>query len=306
MRRFLELRSIRAALACLALGLFAFSAAAWASPVEPPLHLLFSGKNRLIAGTVKEINPPDRLVFARSEVFGGHDDVPELIDVIVSPDAVRSAALGGHYVFAYTTIHRDKRFPGRIALNKQGAVLISSTGVEPALFPDTRPLRRVLSAADSAEKRDSAALLRLLLKTLKGKDAKLQYLAAAQIALDSDLGNRLSKRDQAVLRKVASDARAPATTRYTLLHAALMHPERYGRWHIPVAGELLASTPLDGYPQGSGDPTELILLAFDIAQLPEAEVPEPAIARWQASQQPLFRELATRVLEARYPGKERD
>jgi len=293
-------------LLCIALTTCALVPEAWAGTVDPPLHLLFSGKNRLIAGTLKEINPPSRLVFERDAVIGGQSDVPELIDVLADTATVKSVALGEHYVFAYTSIHRDKRMPGQVALNKRGAVLVSSTGLEPALFPDSAALRHVLAAADSEEKRDSPTLLRLMLKTLKSDDAKLQYLAAAQITLDGDLGAMLTDKNRALLRKVVADTRGSTALRFNLLQATYLHPDLYGEWGMSEAQEVLATTPLDGYPDGPKDPTALVLLAFDIAQKPEAGLPKELIARWLRSPRRLFREQSARVLEAKFPGEQRD
>jgi hypothetical protein len=306
MRSFKLRLSPRAALIGLALACVTTAPQAWAAPVEPPLHLLHSGKNRLIAGTIKEINPPNRLVFVRGKVIGEHADVPELIDVIVDPGTVQSVALGERYLFAYSSLHSDKRMPGKIALNKSGAVLVSSTGVEPALFRDSPTLRSLLAASDTEEERDSPRLLRRLLKLLHGKDIQLQYLAAAQIGLDADLGALLSDRDRAVLRSVVSDAGGTTNTRYTLLHAAFLFPGLYGEWALPVAQEVLATTPLDGYSQGPRNPTGLVLLAFDIVQKPDAELPRESIARWLRSPYRLFREQSTRLLEARFPGEQRE
>ena len=306
MRSFKLPSSPRSAVIGLILACVTTAPLAWAAPVEPPLHLLHSGKNRLVEGIVKEINPPNRLVFERDKVIGEHADVPELIDVIVDPATVQSVALGERYLFAYSTIHRDKRLPGKIALNKSGAVLVSSTGVEPALFRDSPSLRRLLAASDTEQERDSRRLLRLLLKSLQGKDTQLQYLAAAQIALDADLGALLSDRDKTALRRVVSDAGSTTDTRYTLLHAAYRFPGLYGEWSLPVAQEVLATTPLGGYSRDPWDPTGLVLLAFDIVQKPEAVLPKESISRWLRSPNRLFREQSTRLLEIRFPGEQRE
>jgi len=306
MRSLKLLSSPKSALIGLILACATTAPQALAAPVEPPLHLLHSGKNRLVEGTVKEINPPNRLVFVRGKVLGNHTDVPELIDVIVDSTSVQSVVLGERYLFAYSTIHSDKRMPGKIALNKGGAVLVSSTGVEPALFRDSSTLRSLLAVSDTEEERDSPRLLRRLLKLLHGKDPQLQYLAAAQIGLDADLGALLSDQDKVVLRSVVSDAGSTTNTRYTLLHAAFLFPGLYGEWALPVAQEVLATTPLGGYSRDSWDPTGLVLLAFDIVQKPEAVLPKESIARWLRSPYRLFREQSTRLLEIRFPGEQRE
>jgi hypothetical protein len=73
-----------------------------------------------------------------------------------------------------------------------------------------------------------------------------------------------------------------------------------------VAQEVLATTSLGGYSQDPWDPTGLVLLAFDIAQKPEAALPKESIARWLRSPYRLFREQAIRLLEVRFPGEQRE
>ncbi|MGB0132701.1 hypothetical protein [Dokdonella sp.] len=303
-------RSLRASMRILLtstlVGLAWFSTAALAGPVEPPLHLLFSDKNRLVIGTVAEVNPPNRVVFKREKVFGGHDDVPELVDVLADVPADNDLHLGDRYVFAYDLIDRDKRAPGGVVLNKKGSTIIRSLGIEPAMFRDSRALLKILDAADTEAKRDSRSLLNLMLKTLKGDDAQLRNLAAAQIALDADLGKLLNEKDRALIRKVVESAQYSTAARSVLLQAAFLYPDLYGTWWLPVAKEILATTPLDGYPEGAWDPTGLVLLAFGVVEKPEIQLPRDSIARWLRSPQLIFREQSLVLLRSKFPGQERE
>lgn len=286
-------------------GVAWLATAAQAGPVEPPLHLLFSGQNRLVVGTVTEINPPSRIVFKRQEVFGDHADVPELVDLLAEVSSVNGVKLGDRYVFAYAIIKRDKRAPGGVVRDTKSSMILSSLGVEPALFRDTGQLRAILDAADTEEKRDSRSLLDLMLKTLKKGDTQLKDLAAAQIALDADLGKLLDNKDRAFIGKVAGDSGYTTAARSVLLQAAFLFPDLYGAWWLPVTKEVLATTPLDGYPEGAWDPTGLVLLAFGLLENPQVLLPMDSIARWLRSPHALFRERSLALLASKFPGQER-
>ncbi|MEZ5460773.1 hypothetical protein [Dokdonella sp.] len=298
--------SLRNILATALIGLAWICPLALAGTVEPPLHMLFSDKNRLVVGTVSEINPPNRIVFKREKVFGGHDDVPELVDLIADFPAMKNAEMGERYVFAYGLIERDKRAPAGVVLNKKGATIITSLGLEPAMFRDTRDLRKILDASNTEEKRDSRALLDLLLKTLKRDDIQLRSLAAAQIALDADLGKLLDDKDRQQIRSVAANPETTTETRRVLLQAAFLYPSLYGTWWQPEAKEVLATTPLDGYPEGAWDPTGLVLLAFGVVEKPEVQLPRDSLIRWLRSPQPLFRERSLALIGNKFPDQERE
>ena len=304
-----EIRSCRASLRVLLtalIGAFWLGPVAQAGTIEPPLHMLFSGKNRLVVGTVKEINPPNRIVFEREKVFGDHADVPDLVDLLADTSAVKSVALGDRYVFAYSMYVRDKRAPGGYVNNKKNAMILSSPGLEPALLNDSKTLQAILSASDTEAKRDSRPLLGLMLGTLKGDDPQLRGLAAAQIALDADLGKLLSNKDRILIRNAAENPEYSTETRRILLQASYQYPDLYGNWWLPAAKKILATTPLGGYPEGALDPTGLVLLAFGVVEKPEAQLPIDSIARWLRSPQPLFRELSLALLGSKFPGQKRE
>lgn len=268
--------------------------------------MLFSDTNRLVVGTVRGVNPPNRIVFMREKVFGGHDDVPEAVDLLAEVSSVNWVVPGDRYVFAYALFKRDKRAPGGMVLNSKGAMIISSLGLEPALFEDSRALRTILDSSDTEEKRDSRALLDLMLKTLKGSDPQLRNLAAAQIALDADLGKLLGDKDRALIRKVTASTDYTTATRQVLMQAAFLYPELYGAWWLPMAKEVLATTPLDGYPEGAWDPTGLVLLAFGVVENPDIQLPKESLARWLRSSRRLFLEQSLVLLGSKFPGQERE
>ncbi len=280
--------------------------AALAAPVEPPLDLMLSSQSRLVSGKVAEINPAGRVVFKREQVFGEYTDVPEMIDVRVSPSVLKSVALGKPYLFAYAMTHRDKRAPAGVALNRDGAILISSSGIEPALFADTTALRKILKVAASEEGREGRHLLDLLLKALDGKDSGLRALAAAQIAIDSSLSKKLNASDRKIVGRVTRDEHTEPATRSLLLLAATERPTELGDWWKAAAEEILATTPLDGYPEGSMDPTSLVLLAFDVFDIREILASRDSLARWLRSPNRLLVERSNAALGRGFPAQQRN
>lgn len=279
--------------------------AAMAAPVDPPLELLLSEQSRLVSGKVTEINPAGRIVFARGDVFSDSTDVPELIDVRVSPSVLGSVAIGEQHVFAYSTTHRDKLAPAGFSLNRDGAILISSSGIEPALFSDTPALRKILKLAASDDGRESRRLLDLLVKALQGEDAAVRALAAGQIALDPDMGRKLNAKDRRIVERIARDPASPPATRSLLLLAATERPDDFGDWWNAAATEILASTPLGGYPSSSMDPTSLVLLAFDVFDIREATAPRDSLARWLRSPNRLLVERSNAALGRGFPAWQR-
>ncbi len=277
--------------------LFAAAAmSAFAARVEPPLELLYAPENRLVAGTVVEINPTGRLVFERKQVLGSGSDVPDRIDVRVSAATLHDARLGGNYVFAYSMWHPDPLAPGGAATNREGAVLLSSTGIEPALFRDTPELRAILDIGRDEHGRESRELERRLVAALSGTDPQLQNLAAGEIALDRDLGERLTGKDRTAIAKFVRDPARPSALRARLLLAASERERQLGDWWRPAAVKIVASTPVDGYPRGTSGPVDLVLVALDVLDKHAVTVPAAALRRWLWSPNRLLVEQAVAAL----------
>jgi hypothetical protein len=133
----------------------------------------------------------------------------------------------------------------------------------------------------------------------------MRDLAAAQIALDADLGKMLNDRDRDLIHGAAESRENSTAARSVLLQASFLHPAMYGDWWLPMAKEVLATTPIDGYPEGAWDPTGLVLLAFGLVEKPEIQLPGDSIARWLRSPQQIFREQSLVLLRSKFPGQER-
>lgn len=278
---------------------------AFAAPAEPPLELLFSPEARLVLGEVTEINPAGRLVFKRIRVFGKSTDVPELIDVLAGKPELSSVRIGEKYVLGYSLFHHDRQHPGGVAPNRKGAILITSMGLEPALFRDSPAIEKILSAASTERGRESGRFRRLLLDALAGDDRPLQLLAAGQLAYDIELGEHLRSRERETIARIGLDAQTDNGVRALLISAAADRPRDLGDWWPDAIREVLASTPIDGYSSGTTDPVGLVLLSFAEAHADGVQVPFESVTRWLRSSYQLLVEKARALLAVKFPTETR-
>jgi len=285
--------------------LFAWALPARAERVEPPLELLYAPGNMLVAGPLVEINPAGRLVFKRKDVLGGKPKPPELIDVRVPIGILGEVKLGERYVFGYTNLRPDPRRPTRLVANPDGAVLLASIGLEPALFRDSIDTRTLLAAGRSEHGRESRRLFKLLLEALSGKDRALQNLAAGEFAQEPEFGERLREDGQDTIEKTVRDAATPPGVRTTLLVAAATRPADFGTWWADAALGIVANTPVGGYASEAGDLDGLVLSALELLDKQGSKTPPDALKRWVWSPSPALAERASLMLRRQAPALER-
>ena len=295
-----------AARACafLLLASTSLAGSAFAAPrTLPPLDLLHAQDNWLVAGRLAEA-VPGRLVFERAEVLAGKGEAPERIDVR-APVLPKPPTVGADYILGYTAVHRDKRLPGMKAGNAEGAVLLSSTGLEPALFVDTPALREILRTGHTVAGRQSRAMLDLLLAGLAGTDPSLRNLAAAQIAMEPRIGKHLRRPDRAALEHAVRDGTLAPDTRSTLLLAASTRPEALGGWWKDAATDVVTNTPVGGYSPGVSVPVGIVLTAFEVLEQHAVRLAPESISRWLRSPERLLVERAGSMLRRESPALER-
>lgn len=276
-----------------------------AKPVPPPLELLYDGDNRLVAGSVVETNPSGRVVFERKDVLDGKPRPPEKIDVRVPLAVLGTVRTGERYVFGYATGQKDPRDPLRRIANPDGAQLIVSIGLDPALFRDTPEVRAILSAARTERGRESRRLFDLLMKALAGRDRALQNLAAGQIALDAELGERLREHGRETVERAARSADTSPAVRASLLRSAALRPRDLGDWWQPISLDVVTNTPVDGYATSPSDPSDLVLTALELLDQHAAKVPPDALKRWVWSPNPALAERASLMLRRQSAALER-
>lgn len=287
--------------AALIASMLALVAPVWAGPAKPPLELLFAPDSRVMMGTLVEINPAGRLVFKREKVFGNFKDIPELVDTEVTTRGLEIAQMGQRYIVGYTTFHHDRQYPAGVAPTRKGTSILSSSGLDPALFVDSPELRRILELASTERGRESSQLRQLLLQTFAESNPALQRLAAAQFGLDTAMSSKLNGKDKAILQRAATSEHVNPTTRSILITAAADRPADFGPWAADAINKALEITPVDGYSPEAPDPTGLVLLAFDEAGARGVVVPFESLTRWLRSSQQLYLERSAGLLETLYP-----
>jgi hypothetical protein len=287
-------------------GCLLASVPARAERVDPPLELLYGPGNLLVAGPLLEINPTGHLVFQRKDVLGGKGRPPEQIDVRVPMSTLHEVKIGDRYIFGYTTVRTDPRNPSRAMLNPDGAILLTSIGLDPALFRDTADARAILKAGRSEHGRESRSLFNQLLKALAGPDRALQMLAAGEFAQEPEFGERLREDGgQAAVEKTVRDASAPPTVRSLLLVAAATRPHDFGGWWADAAKDIVTNTPLGGYSDETADPYGLVLSALELLDKPAMQIPPDALKRWVWSPSTPLAERASVMLRRVSPALER-
>ena len=276
-----------------------------AERLESPLELMYAPGNMIVAGPLIEINPAGRIVLGRKDVLGGKDRPPDKIDVRVPVELLGTLKSGERYVIAYSMYRRDPRKPVGTVPNPEGAVVLASTGIEPALFRDTPQIRAILKLGRSERGRESRRLLDLLLVALASPDPQLQDLAAGEIALEPELAERLRNADRALLEKTARDPKAPLRVRMALLDASSRRPQEVGAWWQPAALEIVTTTPVDGYSDRASDPVSLVLMALEVLDRYSVRVPPDALKRWVWNRNPALVERVCVTLRREAPEQER-
>lgn len=290
----------------IAMGVLAFFAAnAAAEPIKPPLELLYVPGNVLVAGTLTEINPDGHLVFERHDVLGGRD-VPDLIDVRAPPATHAAAKLGERYIIGYSVARPDPRHPDKTVINPQGAIVLTSIGLDPALFRDTAQVREILEAGRSERGRESEHLVDLLMKALADGDASLQNLAAGEIVLEAQIGKRLHKDGRSeVIENVARDPRTPFAIRAMLLQAAAARPREFGDWWRHCATEVVETTPVGGYAPATSDAAGLARVALELLDRHAVNLSPDMLQRWMVAPDPAVVERVCLMLRRQSPALER-
>jgi hypothetical protein len=296
----------RATLASLIIVLLLASALpAHAERLESPLEVMYAPDAAIAAGKLLEINPTGRLVIEAKDAISGKAKPPEKLDVRVSKDVLDDVKAGERYVVAYSAFRRDPRKPVGFVANPDGATVLSSPGIEPALFRDTPAIRAILKAGRSEHGRESRKLLDLLMEALAGGDRQLQNLAAGELAYEPELGERLHDADRAAIEKAVRDPHTPIRVRTTLLEGAARQPKTLGDWWRPAALDIVTTTPVDGYSDKASDPVQLILTAFEVLDRFSVKVPPETLKRWVWNQNPALVERVCVMLRREAPGEER-
>jgi len=276
-----------------------------ADRVESPLELMYADDAMIVAGKLIETNPAGRIVIAPKEILWGKSKPPEKLDIRIPKDFLNDVKVGERYVVAYSMFLRDPRKAVGFVPNKEGAVVIVSPGIEPAVFGDAPAIRAILKTGRSEHGRESRKLADLLLAALRGADAQLQNLAAGELSYEPELGERLTDADRALIEKTVRDTKTPIRVRTVLLEAASRMPKTLGDWWKKAALDIVTTTPTDGYSGKASDPVILIMTAFDVLDRYSVKVPPETLKRWVWNPNPALVERVCVLLRREGPDLER-
>ena len=280
--------------------------AAAVEPTPAPLEFLYEPANALVAGSVLDADPAGQIVFHVDAVLSGKTQPIDRLEVQVPPWTASKVRADEKYLFGYTLYAADTRHPGRMVARRQGALMLVSVGLEPALLHDTPEARAILRLGRHESARSSRHALDLYLRALTVPDPALQYLAAAQIAGEPEVQARLRKADLAAVEAYARNPAASPAGRRVLLEAAYHAPQRLGSsWPGEVSSNLVTTAPVGGYDDPAPGLGELVRTAFTILDSSSIVLPTASLARWAHSDSPALAEAALLLLRRQARDAER-
>lgn len=272
----------------------------FAARVKPPAAVLREATTGTGLVEYVEAGAGGRFVFRRIERLSGDLDIPELLD-LAAPATLQQVLLPGErYLIAYTVYRREG---GQFNVDRRGAQLLVSPGLEPALLRDTPEHRAVLAWQPGADAAAMRAQLPALLALLDHADPQLQNFAVTEIVLRPQLSSALDGKARKALLRFAAREQAPAAARARLLQAATLQPDQFGRaeWEKVAAG-VLASLPVQ-VQQKEGEAT-LAAAAFGLLENARRPLPPASLTRWLASDNAAVAEAALLALRRQDPARE--
>jgi hypothetical protein len=287
-------RLITFLLLCLATGF------AQAAKVKPPAAVLREATTSLALVEFAEPGVAGRMVFRRLEKLGGDSDIPELIDLAV-PEQLRHIVLPGErYLIAYTVFRREAE---QVRVDRRGAQLLVSPGLEPALLRDSAENRAILAWQPGADEAAVRARLPELLALLDHRDPQLQNFALSEIVLRPQLSTALDGRARKALLRFAANTQANANARARLLQAAVVLPQQYGKagWR-EIALDVLDRQSVQV--QEVEGTASLARFAFDLLERDDVKAPLPTLTRWLASDNAAVAEKALLALRRQEAARE--
>lgn len=286
-------------LACLGL-LVGASGAALAAKVKPPSAIFGEATTSIVAVRFVEVGPTGRLVFRRVEKLGGNDEIPELIDVSGPAELPGLIDHKDTYLIAYTRYRREAE---RLIVNRLGAQLLVSAGMEPALWRDTKKAREMLAWNPGKGEEAQKQRLPELIALLDASDPQFQNFAAAEIVLRPSLTKHLDAAARERLRAFARGQGGHVAARTRLLEAASQKLAGFDepQWR-EIAQHVLAVTPTrvqqtDGY-------ASLVRFAFAILENGREVTAPGVLERWVASDNAALAEASLLALRREAPERE--
>ncbi len=296
---------VRLALWFCLLGAFA-SMQLRAAVIEPPSEFLFKAENAMVAGEVTGVSADGTLTVRVAETLHGAA-APVELSVRTSPQWLAQFKPKQRVLVGYTLYGRSATRPKTLELRPEGAVILVSAGLEPALYHDTPDARAMLVRAPDEAVAGTRPWLDRILEKLQSDDLRQQDFFAAELVLREPLHALLGPRDWERIARFVNDGAAHPSARASLLAAAAAHPEQFGtQWPAEAALRIVSSTHVDQVDAEMSMLPNLVQIAFRVLEKRNRKVPFASAQRWLASGQVGLAESALLAIRRSAPERERE
>lgn len=283
--------------------LLAISTSTVAGPIHPPLQSLRSGHYQLISAEVDRVDVASSAVWVNAvETIYGEPQQDGLKLLMQSHDAAE-LDLGDRYLFVFTNVQRDSSRPRKFVRVDRN-VVVHTDGADPAVFPDTKAWRHLLSDAHREDEKSDQYRARVI-DGLSDDDPKAVDLWLAELVHRPATFIDLSEREIASIEAVVRDPEQRPTARSRALKVAMETAPAWGEgWYVDAAAELLTNTaPSDLASAPRLD--QAVYSALTVLGVHATAEHRPALTRWLAAHDALA-ELAAVALARISPEVERD
>lgn len=276
-----------------------------AAAIEPPSEFLFKAENAMVAGEVTAVSADGTLTVRVAQTLHGAA-APVELSVRSSPQWLAQFKPKQRVLVGYTLYGRSPTRPKTLELRPEGAVILVSAGLEPALYHDTPDARAMLARAPNEAFAGTRPWLDRILEGLQSKGLPQQNFFAAELVLRKPLHALLGPRDRERIAHVVNDRAAHPSARSLLLSAAAAHPEQFGmQWPAEAALGIVAGTPLDQVDAELSLLPNLVHIAFHVLEKGDRKVPFASARRWLVSEQMGLVEAALLAIRRSAPERER-
>jgi hypothetical protein len=256
------------------------TAAAWAGAIPAPSVVLQHPRNQVVVGNYLGRYDDGRYRFAKVADLRGPDDTPDEI-VLWAPDWLASwLSQSKHYLFAYSNYVGNPRFPKQYLIDTNGPRMITTLGLEPALFIDTPEARKLLLHSLDKTYLHSAQFREEIVTALSSADTQIQNFAAAEVSQRPELRKRDDAPLLAAVKALLTNPDAQPAARAGLLRVVAARVEVYGKDFLSqTVGSILQQAPLSGYQDLRPRSGELVQVALALVQDQSIVVPMTSLER---------------------------
>ncbi len=276
-----------------------------AAVIEPPSEFLFKSHHVIVAAEVVGISEQGVLTLRVRETL--HGRVPGVeVAARTSPAWLGDFKPGQRVLAAYTEYRRSATRPKTLEPRRDGAALLVSAGLEPALFHDSPGARALLRKPDETALSNDARL-RAALAALESGDRQQQNFQASELALREGLHGLIRARERQAIAAAVDSKNVHPSARATLLAAAAANPEAFGdEWPEDAARRVIAGTPVAEADEALSPLPNLVRVAFDVLDRQQARIGLAHAQQWIVSTHSGLAESALLAIRRSAPERERE